>query len=129
MELFDERIDCVPVIGFVLLDLVAHHVGPRLGHADAPLAHAPVEKRDGKLKSDDLLVEQVRIGRPELLAGLGQSEPGIYRSRSAPFGLGLGDARLGIERPQLVAGIERRIFQGLVQYGRIVDLDGGDTVV
>lgn len=129
MELFDERIDCVPIIGFVLLDLVAHHVGPRLGHADTALAHAPVEKRDGKLKSDDLLVEQVRIGRPELFAGLGQPEPGIYRGRSAPFGLGLGDACLGVERSQLVAGIERRVFQRLVQYGHIVDLDGGDLLV
>ena len=76
------------VVDLLLFDPVADDLGFRPGHADAALAHAPVEDRDGELESDDLLVEQVRVGRAELLAGLREAEAGVERGRSAPLGPG-----------------------------------------
>ena len=119
----------MPEVDLVLLDLVADHLRLGFGHADATPAHAPVENRDRELQAYDLLVQQVRIGRPERLPGLRQSETGVYRSRCAPLGFGLGDAGIGVERADLVVDVERRIFQRLVQDEDIIDVDGRNPVV
>ena len=102
VELFDERVDGVPVVDLVLLDLVVEHFGLGLGHAHAPFAHSPVEDRDRELQPDDLLIQQVGVGRAEVVAGLRKTEAGVDRGRCAPFGLRLRDRGFGIELPDLV---------------------------